>query len=276
MSSSTIATENRWEGTILSRFGVRARMTRCAACCFRTSFIRSGSHIRAPSRCTIIRPYCASSGAAEVWPQQTPRSSTFRWWTWCAIARAACAALPGSRCSAAQAARATLGGNYRRPRGCPLAQGALPKRHRLGRHDGRLVRRDAARWLRLQRHGVSRLHPDGLPAAAERSVPHGGLSPRGVLTPRPRLDRQQRHDQYYSQALPWACGRATAYCQCVRTIPLDCVVEPNMQISLDQLRVLLRIGLGELGFNREASASSARTLSVRPRAGAIVRARAAP
>jgi len=49
-----------------------------------------------------------------------------------------------------------------------------------------------------------------------------------------------------------------------------------MQISLDQLRVLLRIGLGELGFNREASARSARTLSVRPRAGAIVRARAAP
>ena len=47
------------------------------------------------------------------------------------------------------------------------AQGNL-WRHRQGRHRGRAHGRTGAGRLRLQRHGVPHLHPDGVAAAAER------------------------------------------------------------------------------------------------------------
>ena len=60
-------------------------------------------------------------------------------------------------------------------------------RHRAGRSDGRDVRRAPARRVRLQRHGVSDLHPDGVAPPQQRPLPHdrfhaGGLHARSGST----------------------------------------------------------------------------------------------
>ena len=58
--------------------------------------------------------------------------------------------------------------------------GDVRRRRREGRSADRDARRDAAQGLRLQRHGVPRVHPDGQPAPEERPLPHRLLH-RGVL-----------------------------------------------------------------------------------------------
>ena len=50
------------------------------------------------------------------------------------------------------------------------------------------------RRLRVQRHGIPCVHPDGLAAPAKRSLSHRRLSTRGLLALRPRLDRQEWDD----------------------------------------------------------------------------------
>lgn len=55
------------------------------------------------------------------------------------------------------------------------------------------TRRNCGR-IRLQRHGVPHLHPDGLAAAEQRPLLHRVLHPRGVLQGRYGLDRRQLHD----------------------------------------------------------------------------------
>ena len=59
-------------------------------------------------------------------------------------------------------------------------EGDLPQRRR-GRHDGGPVRGDSAGGLRVLRHRLPHLHPDGLAAAAERPLPHRRLPPGDLL-----------------------------------------------------------------------------------------------
>ena len=63
------------------------------------------------------------------------------------------------------------------------------RRRRARRPDGRAVRRAAAEGLRLQRHGLPRLHPDGLAAPQERPLLHARLQRRDVHPGGTRLDR---------------------------------------------------------------------------------------
>ena len=80
-------------------------------------------------------------------------------------------------------------------------EGDLPQRRR-GRHDGGPVRGDSPGGVRVLRHRVPYLHPDGLAAAAERPLPHRRLPPGDLLAVRHGLDRQQRHDQHHPSPLP--------------------------------------------------------------------------
>ncbi len=93
--------------------------------------------------------------------------------------------------------------------------------NRHGRHHGRPARRTAARRLRLQRHRVPHLHPDGFAAATERPVPDGRLPPGDLLAIRARLDRKQRDDEHHLAALPAARTRAAAYRERLRALPPD-------------------------------------------------------
>ncbi len=85
----------------------------------------------------------------------------------------------------------------RRPDRQPgVGQGARGdvRRHRARRPPDRHARRDAPQGLRLQRHGVPGLHPDGVAADQERPVPHRLLH-RGVLhQDRAEVGRRQHHD----------------------------------------------------------------------------------
>ena len=63
------------------------------------------------------------------------------------------------------------------------------RRRRAGRPDGRHVRRAEAEGLRVQRHGVPRLHPDGVAPPEERPLLHARLPARGVHAGRARLGR---------------------------------------------------------------------------------------
>ena len=98
----------------------------------------------------------------------------------------------------------------------PPARG-LPQ-HRRGRHGGGPVRGDAADRLRLLRHRVPDLHPDGLAPAAERPLPHGRLPARGVLPVRHGLDREERHDQRHPAALPGARRGPSAGSERIRPV----------------------------------------------------------
>ena len=66
---------------------------------------------------------------------------------------------------------------------------ALRRRHRAARPDRRHVRREAARGVRVQRHRVPDLHPDGVAADQQRPVPHRRLHGIDVHPGRDRLGR---------------------------------------------------------------------------------------
>ena len=69
------------------------------------------------------------------------------------------------------------------------ADGAAPdlRRRRAGRHDDRHVRRAEAEGVRLQRHRLPHLHPDGVAPARER----------------PLLHRDYRPEVYTQEGLDW-------------------------------------------------------------------------
>ena len=83
-------------------------------------------------------------------------------------------------------------------------QGGLRRRPRRGRPPGGSPGGAGAEGLRLQRHGVSRLHPDGFPPPQERPFLHDRLPARGVHAGGARLGRGQRHAVGPAQALPAA------------------------------------------------------------------------
>ena len=68
-------------------------------------------------------------------------------------------------------------------------RGALRRQDRRRRPAGRAARRKAASGLRIQRHRVPDLHPDGQPAAEERPVLYPRLHPRGLHPRGTGLDR---------------------------------------------------------------------------------------
>jgi hypothetical protein len=79
---------------------------------------------------------------------------------------------------------------------------SLRRRHRPGRSHGRPLRGAEARRIRVQRHGLPRLYPHGIPAVEQRPVLHHGLQRQGLHPGRPRLDRRKRHVQRLAEALP--------------------------------------------------------------------------
>ena len=97
--------------------------------------------------------------------------------------------------------------DVRRPHRQPgLGQGARGdvRRRRARRPPDRDARRDAPEGLRLQRHGVPGVHPDGVAPDQERPVPHRLLH-RGVLhQDRDEVDRRQLDGHGAEAALPGA------------------------------------------------------------------------
>ena len=89
---------------------------------------------------------------------------------------------------AAQATDQALGTAVRQPGVGAADEGHLPQRRR-GRHDGGPVRGDAPGGLRVLRHRLPHLHPDGIAAAAKRPLPHRRLPPGDLLAIRHGLDR---------------------------------------------------------------------------------------
>ena len=96
-----------------------------------------------------------------------------------ARARARRAALqPVPPAAAPQAVRHVRGDG--RHAGARRGAAADLRRRRARRHDGRDVRRAEAEGIRLQRHGVPHLHPDGVAPARERPLLHARLPARGL------------------------------------------------------------------------------------------------
>ncbi len=77
-----------------------------------------------------------------------------------------------------------------------------------GGHDDRDVRRAQAEGLRLQRHGVPDLHPDGLAATRERPLLHDRLPARDLHEGRHRLGRGQLDAHRSSSATSRSSSRA--------------------------------------------------------------------
>ena len=63
---------------------------------------------------------------------------------------------------------------------------------------------EGSRRVRLQRHRVPRLHPDGVAAAEERPLLHARLHRRDVYAGRARLDRRSEHARRPAPPLPAA------------------------------------------------------------------------
>ncbi|CAA9554434.1 MAG: Animal haem peroxidase, partial [uncultured Thermomicrobiales bacterium] len=87
----------------------------------------------------------------------------------------------------------------------------LRRRRRRGRPDGRPLRRAGPQRVRVQRHRLPDLHPDGLPPPQLRPLLHQGFHPGGLHPNRHGLDRRQRHGQRVAApravAAPCAEGR---------------------------------------------------------------------
>ena len=81
---------------------------------------------------------------------------------------------------------------------------AVRGRHRARRLDDGDVRRDAPPGLRLQRHRLPHLRPDGHPAPQERPLLHHRLHPRGVHPGGDAVDERQHHDHRPPAPLPGA------------------------------------------------------------------------
>ena len=115
---------------------------------------------------------------------RTAASSTSPRSTSCATANAACRATTGSSSSCT---RSRSGASTTWPtRSIPACPGIAPhlradrraRQRRSHRPDGRAVLRDPAAGLRLQRHRVPHLHPDGVAPAEERPLHRQGFHRR--------------------------------------------------------------------------------------------------
>ncbi len=97
----------------------------------------------------------------------------------------------------------------------------LRRRHRPGRPPGRDARRAAAAGLRLQRHGVPDLHPDGVAAAASRTASSPTTTrptstrPRGIdwVEDNTMVDVLLRHHPELAPALEGVRERVRALAQ---------------------------------------------------------------
>jgi len=78
----------------------------------------------------------------------------------------------------------------------------LRRRHRARRPHGRHVRRAAAQGLRVLRHRVSDLRPDGLATPEQRPLLHRVLRSTGLHAGRHRLDRRQPDERRPAAPLP--------------------------------------------------------------------------
>ena len=78
------------------------------------------------------------------------------------------------------------------------------RQRRSHRPDGRAVLRDPAAGLRLQRHRVPHLHPDGVAPAQERSLHRQGFHRRRLYQRRHRLGERQQPGQHDPASFPAA------------------------------------------------------------------------
>ena len=83
----------------------------------------------------------------------------------------------------------------------------LPREHRGRRPDRGGARGAPADRVRLQRHRVPHLHPDGVAAPEQRPVLHHRLHPGGLYPGRDGLDQRQQHGDGAAAALPAAASR---------------------------------------------------------------------
>ena len=159
-----------------------ARGSTGSAC--RPRSTRSASPTRARSRCTTTR--ASSSTSSGPTGRGRPRRDRRP-----AHPRARRAALQRVPAPVPPEAGRDVRGADAEP---GVGRGAPPRlrRRRARRPDGRPLRRAAAGGLRLQRHRVPRLHPDGVAAAQERPLLHARLHRRDLHAGRPRLDRRAR------------------------------------------------------------------------------------
>ena len=145
----------------------------------------SASPTRARSRCTTTRASCRRcerAGRRDPRPRGARRP---------ADPRAGRAALQRVPAAVPPEAGAHVRGADRQP---GLGRGDPPRlrRRRARRPDDRALRRAAAEGLRLQRHRLPRLHPDGVAAAEERPLLHARLHGEDVHAGRARLGRRRR------------------------------------------------------------------------------------
>ena len=92
------------------------------------------------------------------------------------------------------------------------------RRRRARRPDGRALRRAAAEGLRLQRHRLPHLHPDGVAPPQERPLLHDRLQRRDLHPGRARLDRGEHDDRRAAAALPRARAGAARSRERVRAL----------------------------------------------------------
>ena len=103
--------------------------------------------------------------------------------------------------AAAQVPDREVRGSDGRPEARPGDPRRLRRRHRQGRPSGRAARRAAPSRLRLQRHRLPDLHPDGVAAAEERPLLHQRLLARRLHAGGALVGREQ-HDGGRAAAPP--------------------------------------------------------------------------
>ena len=96
--------------------------------------------------------------------------------------------------------------------------GAGLRGRREGRRHDRDVRRADAEGIRLQRHGLPRLHPDGVTADRERPLLHHRLPARGLHAGGLRLGRDEHHEDRPVAPLPRARAGARGCQEPVRAL----------------------------------------------------------
>ena len=160
----------------------------------RTSSTRSAPPTPARSRSTTTRwrspTMSASTASGSTWG----RSTSF------ATASAASPATTTSArsCASGGSSSSTTSPTTRVGEG---DRGRLRRRHRPGRPSGRDAGRAAAARVRLQRHRLPDLHPDGVAAAAKRPLLHQRLLARG-LHPGGHRWVEEQHDGRRAAAPP--------------------------------------------------------------------------
>src|SRR5207253_5236259 len=114
----------------------------------------------------------------------------------------------------------------------------LRRRHQRRGPDDRALRRAAAAGLWIQRHRLSNLHPDGLPAPQQRPLLHHGIHARGLHTGGYEVARRQRLRISLASPLPQPSNGPARGREPVRSLATDAEVRQHMTEPLLQNKTL--------------------------------------